>query len=239
MVKVGRPVEENLGIGGPKSVGFELLPATAMSNRVVAIERRFHHRVRLALPIRLRWAGPFGQTIEVSRTRNVSRDGVLVECAGPHPPGASLWVTFPYDPALPEDPSEFPARVAREERDASGRHRLAIAFISPRRSAAGGNGLRKAGEQRSSPRRAVSLPVWVRLAEIPWYEEAMTLDLSFEGMRFLSTRLYEPGNHVYVSLRTGTPPSSWNSGRENLALVVRVDPDPRSNQVAVAVTRLS
>lgn len=209
-----------------------------MPKREVAIERRFHHRVPLTLPIRLRWAGPFGQTIEVSRTRDVSRNGVLVECAQPHPPGASLWVTFPYDPALPEDPSEFPALVVREERTDSGRHRLGIEFISSRRSGAGGNGLRKAGEQRSSPRRAISVPVWVRLSEVPWYEEAMTLDLSFEGMRFLSTRLYEPGNHVYVSLRAGTPRSSWNSSRENLALVVRVDPDPRTNQVAVAVCRL-
>lgn len=209
-----------------------------MPKREVAIERRFHHRVPLTLPIRLRWAGPFGQTIEVSRTRDVSRSGVLVECAQPHPPGASLWVTFPYDSALPEDPSEFPARVVREGRADSGRHFLGIELISSRRSGAGDNGLRKAGEQRCSPRRAISVPVWVRLAEVPWYEEAMTLDISFQGMRFLSTRLYEPGNRVYVSLRAGTPRSSWNSSRENLALVVRADPDPRTNQVAVAVRRL-
>ncbi len=216
-----------------------------MPKREVATERRFHHRVPLTLPIRLRWAGPFGQTIEVSRTRDVSRSGVLVECAQPHPPGASLWVTFPYDSALPEDPSESPARVVREGRADSGRHFLGIELISSRRSGAGDNGLRlparqagKAGEQRSSPRRAISVPVWVRLAGVPWYEEAMTLDLSFEGMRFLSTRLYEPGNHVYLSLRAGTPRSSWNPSRENLALVVRADPDPRTNQVAVAVCRL-
>jgi hypothetical protein len=209
-----------------------------MSKRVVAIERRFHHRVPLILPIRLRWAGPFGQSIEVSRTGDVSRNGVLVDCVHPHPPGASLWVTFPYDPALPDDPSEFSARVVREERTDDGRLRLGIEFISARRAAAGGNGLRKQTDHRSSPRQAISVPVRVRLADVPWYEEAMTLDLSFDGMRFLSTRLYEPGNHVYVSLRGATLPPGWTSGRETRALVVRVEPDPRSNHVAVTISRL-
>jgi hypothetical protein len=212
-----------------------------MPIREVAIERRLHHRVPLTLPIRLRWAGPFGQTVEVSRTCNVSRSGVLLACTQAHPPGASLWVTFPYDPALPEDPSEFPARVVREERAASGRCLLGIELVSSRRPT-GGNGLgRQAGktvEQRSSPRRAISVPVWVRLADIPWYEEAMTLDLSFGGMRFLSTRVYKPGDRVCVSLRAGTLPSSWNSAHETAALVVRVDPDPRANQVAVSIRRV-
>src|SRR5574337_629189 len=100
-----------------RGVGCELLPATAaMPKREVAIERRLHHRVPLTLPVRLRWAGPFGQTIEVSRTRDISRSGVLVESAQPHTPGASLWVTFPYDPTFPDDASEFAARVVREER---------------------------------------------------------------------------------------------------------------------------
>ena len=209
-----------------------------MPKRAVAIERRFHHRVPLILPIRLRWAGPFGQSIEVSRTCDVSRGGVLVDCARQHPPGASLWVTFPYDSALPDDPSEFPARVVREESTDDGHRRLGIEFVPARRAAAGGNGLRKQTDHRSSSRQAISIPVRVRLADVPWYEEAMTLDLSFDGMRFLSTRLYEPGNQVYVSLRAGTLPPGWASGRETRALVVRVDPDPRSNQVAVAVSRL-
>ncbi len=211
-----------------------------MSKRVVAFERRFHHRVPLTLPIRLRWTGPFGQTIEVSRTCDVSRGGVLVECSRPHPPGASLWVTFPYDPSLPEDPAELPARVTRKEPADNSHLRLALEFVSPPRAPVeGGNGLRKQGEHRSSPRRTISIPVRVRLADVPWYEEAMTLDLSFEGMRFLSTRLYEPGNRVYVSLRAGNLRSPWNSAREIPAIVLRVDPDPRTNRVAVAVCRLT
>jgi PilZ domain len=210
-----------------------------MSNHAVTLERRRHRRTPLALPIRLRWPGPFGQCVEVRKTLDVSRGGALVEARCSFTSGASLWVTFPFDPALPDGSSEFPARVVWAVPGGSG-SRVAIAFeVAGHITAVNGNRLHRANEHRSSLRRTLSIPVRVRLCALPWYEDAMTLDFSADGLRFLSTRLYEPGNHLCVSFMNQSFPSPWAARPEVPALVVRVEPLAGSNQVAVALCRLS
>ncbi len=77
------------------------------------MDRREHYRVQLRLPARLRWTTPFGQKTEVCDTVNVSRGGVLVPCQEPHAQGMSLWVTFPYDAAIPYSQPEILAQVVR------------------------------------------------------------------------------------------------------------------------------
>jgi hypothetical protein len=77
------------------------------------MDRREHHRVQLRLPARLRWATPFGQKIEICQTVNVSRGGALVPCEEAHVEGMSLWVTFPYDPAISYGQPEISAKVVR------------------------------------------------------------------------------------------------------------------------------
>ena len=77
------------------------------------MQTREHHRVRIRLPARLRWATPFGQKIELSETLDVSRGGLLLTTSELHSAGASLWVTFPYDASLPDGQPEVLARVVR------------------------------------------------------------------------------------------------------------------------------
>lgn len=77
------------------------------------MDRRAHHRVQLRLPARLRWATPLGQKTEVCHTVNVSRGGALVPCQEAHAEGKSLWVTFPYDAAIPSAQPEILAKVVR------------------------------------------------------------------------------------------------------------------------------
>ena len=77
------------------------------------MQTREHHRVRIRLPARLRWATPFGQKIELSETLDVSRGGLLLTTKELHFAGASLWVTFPYDASLPDGQPEVLARVVR------------------------------------------------------------------------------------------------------------------------------
>ena len=77
------------------------------------MDRRAHHRVQLRLPARLRWTTPLGQKTEVCHTVNVSRSGALVPCQETHAEGRSLWVTFPYDAAIPSGQPEILARVVR------------------------------------------------------------------------------------------------------------------------------
>jgi hypothetical protein len=77
------------------------------------MQTREHHRVRISLPARLRWATPFGQKIELSETLDVSRGGLLLTTNELHSARASLWVTFPYDASLPNGQPEVLARVVR------------------------------------------------------------------------------------------------------------------------------
>ena len=77
------------------------------------MDSRQHRRVRMRLPIRLRWSTPFGQKIELAKTLNVSRSGLLVITKESHTPGVLVWVTFPYDVSLSDGQPEILARVAR------------------------------------------------------------------------------------------------------------------------------
>jgi hypothetical protein len=74
---------------------------------------RKHGRARLRLPVRLRWATPFGQRIEFGETIDLSRSGLLVSTLEPHSAGVSLWVTFPYDSSLGGGQPEILACVVR------------------------------------------------------------------------------------------------------------------------------
>lgn len=177
------------------------------------MDRREHHRVRLRLPARLRWPGPFGQTTEISETLDVSRSGMLLPCQGRHTPGAILWVTFPYDESLGDGQPEIMARVVRLTNGLEGSQQissessrelhesaLAVRFeLTLPSTANGGGGHPSVPERRASERCPIALPVHVRLGKVPWFEEAVTMDVSAEGLRFLSNREYQCGHELLVS----------------------------------------
>src|SRR5579859_7313298 len=161
------------------------------------MERREHHRAQLRLPVRIRWNTPFGQRIEICKTLDISRGGLLVPSGEPHAPGVPVWVTFPYDTALVDSQPEMLASVVRAAPFAngngskpfhqqSGERAVALHFALPARPESNGHGHFQELERRRSPRRTLGVPVRVRPEHIPWFEEAMTLDLSANGVRFLS-----------------------------------------------------
>jgi hypothetical protein len=231
------------------------------------MDRREHHRVQLRIPARLRWTTPFGQKTEVCDTLNVCRGGVLVPCEETHVPGATLWITFPYDASVPYGQPEILARVVRfdgAERNVyaasvganaragdgasattshavqvrNGEHGPAAALrfeIAPHPHA-NGNGHKREYERRARPRSQLALPIRVRPENIPWFEETMTLDVSSDGLRFLSRREYEPGQHLIVSFDPATN-LPWAAAREHRARVVRVEPMPQSSALVVAMRR--
>jgi hypothetical protein len=84
-----------------------------MGSTVTPMDSREHRRVRMRLPVRMRWTTPFGQKIELGETIDVSRSGLLVSTKEFHTPGVTLWVTFPYDASLSDGQPEILARVAR------------------------------------------------------------------------------------------------------------------------------
>ncbi|OLD62074.1 MAG: hypothetical protein AUI53_03030 [Acidobacteria bacterium 13_1_40CM_2_60_7] len=187
------------------------------------MERREHYRVRLRLPARIRWRTPFEQRIEVRETLDVSR---------------GVWLTFPFDSTIPDGQPEVPARVVRSERVPGSETRFGLRFEPASLHARNGHGAKiSAQERRVSVRRPFAVPVRVRSEYSPWFEEAMTLDVSPDGLRFLSTREYEPGARLILWFNPGVS-SPWRSRGEFRAVVVRSDPEPDGRALIVAVCRI-
>jgi hypothetical protein len=100
-----------------------------------------------------------------------------------------------------------------------------------------GNGYHREVERRTSARRIVAVPIRIRLEHMPWFEEAMTMDASNEGLRFVSCREYEPGQHLMVSFEDAVL-SPWPVAAEFRSLVVRVDTLAQGPALAVTIYRL-
>lgn len=208
---------------------------------LLVMDRREHHRVQLRLTARLRWTTPFGQKTELCETLNVSRDAILVPCREAHAPGMPLWVTFPYDALASYDQPEILARVVRSAEAAEGEldrgPAAALRFEIAPHPVSNGNGRPRGLERRTSARRRLALPIHVRPGDIPWFEEAMTVDVSADGLLFLSSREYEPGHPLFVSFE---PSASvpWLGAKEFRSIVVRAERMPQTPALAVAIRRV-
>ena len=211
------------------------------------MDRREHHRALLRLPVRIRWNTPFGQKTEICKTLDISRGGLLVPCREAHAPGVPLWVTFPYDSSIGDSQPEMPAKVIRVGPASNGNGSMgalaerkeqgtALRFALPFRSQSYGNGHGEKSERRHSPRRPLAIPVRVRPERIPWFEEAMTIDVSAHALRFLSSREYQDGERLLVSFEP-TALAPWPTGSETAARVVRIEPVPKSAALAVTISR--
>lgn len=204
------------------------------------LQRRQYRRVRLRLPVRLRWVAPLGQKFEQAETRNASRGGLLLTCQEHHGVGMPIWITFPYDPTLPEGQPEVLARVMRcEDRKENGAvvTTLAIHFDSALRSAPN----RAGGIDEESPaadvRRPLALSIRVRPETVPWFEEVMTLDVSSDSLRFVTNRVYVLGDRVRVSFAS-LDSSPWRGDGEQAARIVRVEQMPGSASFTVTIERI-
>ncbi|MDE3109092.1 MAG: PilZ domain-containing protein [Acidobacteriota bacterium] len=184
----------------------------------VLAEQRKHPRAPLRLPARVRWQHPLGMRLEVSETIDVSREGVLLRTREGFDAGISrAWIVFPFDGTdSTAAEAEIPARVVRVERRAAGDYRVGLQLEMPRRAR---GRFPAARERRTSPRVAVSLPVFVRTDGMPWPEDAMTRDFSAMGMKFETSRVYATGETV----RTRIPWGEWAEAGEIFGRVVRVE----------------
>jgi hypothetical protein len=240
------------------------------------MDSRRHRRVHMRLPVRLRWAAPFGQKIELAHTIDVSRGGLLVPTKESHMPGGGLWVTFPYDASLSDGQPEILARVTRCDEmlevlrasntrakrrpaTASGRERfakldqlarvlaiseaaatfaVAFQFEDQPHVFSNGNDQRREPERRGSVRKVLAIPIRVHPERIPWYEQAMTIDISAKGMRFRSHREYSLGDQLKIAFED--PASApWHGAGEFLSEVVRIALAPGGVAVDVSIRRVN
>jgi hypothetical protein len=239
------------------------------------MDSRQRRRVRMRLPVRLRWTTPFGQKIELVDTIDVSRSGLLVSTKEPHSPGMMAWATFPYDASLFDGQPEIPARVvrcdevsevirtanAREKSqtprvpeqehsaklerlarplgvaDAPARFAVAFRFEELPHSSPNGNAHWREPERRGNARKALAVPVRVHPERIPWFEEAMAIDVSARGMRFRSQREYAVGERLKIAFED--PASApWHGTSEFSSEVVRVASVPGGATLDVSVRRV-
>ena len=120
--------------------------------------------------------------------------------------------------------------------DAPATFAVAFHFEEHTYSSSNGNPHPREPERRGSTRRALAIPVRVHPQRIPWFEEAMAIDISAKGMRFRSYREYALGEHLKIAFQD--PASApWHGNREFLSEVVRVAPVPGSIALDVGVRR--
>jgi hypothetical protein len=114
---------------------------------------------------------------------------------------------------------------------------VAIHFVAKSQAATNGNSLRHDPDRRASPRVALAVPVRIRPEGIPWFEEAMTVDFSLQGLRFRSHREYQPGDSLKIAFEESAS-TPWSGSGEFLSRIVRVEPASDSRALDVIVCRV-
>jgi hypothetical protein len=158
-----------------------------------------------------------------------------------------VWVTFPFDTSLGDGQPEVLAKVVHVRPPHNGNGSastdpdakepaVALHFALSPRTQANCNGHAKEHERRDSPRRPLALPVRVRPEHIPWFEEAMTMDVSTRSLRFLSSREYREGDRLQLSFEA-TASAPWPVASETSARVLRIESVPDSAALAVTIVR--
>ena len=228
---------------------------------------RQHARVRLRLPVRLRWIASLGQQTEICETRNVSKGGLLVACKEHHDEGFPLWVTFPFNATAPEQQPEVLARVLRSTRAAekgTGHEEIALHFesmpivtkLAPEKPIEKAvekpalPALRHTEKEKESPTETtvgvgpkngdfgrVALAIRVRPENIPWFEEAMTTEVSTEEMRFVSHREHATGDTLFVTF-VGRDVRPWPGSGEIRAKIVRTENIPKAAALLITIRRV-
>lgn len=191
-------------------------------------DRRGRPRAPLALPVRVRWLGPFGLETEVTQTLDAGGGGTLISSCQSHQEGSHVWATLPYDARAAATEAEIPGRVAHSKMTPAGTGLTGIAFDA--QAVHSTDRLLKHADRRSQPR--VPLALFVRVIRrpdarrpvhfahefAPWPEDTMTVDVSPRGMLFCTLRAYEPDERLSIAL----PNDRRSAVRERLARVVRV-----------------
>ena len=113
---------------------------------------------------------------------------------------------------------------------------VAFQFEEQTHTSSNGNTGRHEPERRGSARRTLAIPVRVHPERIPWFEEAMAIDVSAKGMRFRTHREYAPGDHLKISFQNAAS-APWYGAGEFLSKVVRIAPVPGSIALDVSVCR--
>ncbi len=196
-------------------------------------DQRVRARIRMELPVRIRQIGPPFDSVEVTSTLDVSRNGVLIRTRQPYVMNSTVWVTMPYHEKSPNN-LEFPASVVRMDKRDDGFAEIAVQFHSARADQlrptyhfTPAAGPQKTSDRRTRNRVRMTLPIRVREGQAA--EESVTVDVSRHGVLFQSAKNYPVGQQVWVVMpyQPGAAPA------EVPARVVRSVGQARGSHVAL------
>lgn len=181
---------------------------------------RSRQRIRIELLARIRQISGSRNASEITRTLDVSRNGLLFRTREAYDAAKPVWVTMPFvENALSQD-LEFPASVVRVLPQRDGSTEIALQFHSAhadrfRSSYQAEPPPPSHAVQKRRPRVKMTLPIRVRAQKAA--EESVTLDVSRTGVLFRTERAYTTGDPVMVSM----PYQPTGRVEEVAAIVIR------------------
>ena len=163
-------------------------------------------------------------------------------CEEAHRPGYPLWITFPFDSNESNVQPESVARVvrcAKADDDQAAGWNLAIHF-----EGAAAYDSRRAGGRTGAARaqngngNSVAFPIRVRPPHIPWHEEAMTVELSRDRLKFRTNREYHFGERLLVSFASRSD-APWVGDGEWETEVTGIEMEAGSDSLRITLRKKS
>jgi hypothetical protein len=165
---------------------------------------------------------------------------LLLGCSEEHGAGHPLWVAFPFDAGASVAQPEALARVVRCTRTTAGIQmpwNMALQFEATAHSYTRRNGSNGLREKKNGAGNKISLPIRVRPQNVPWHEEAMTIEFGGDRLKFLTNREYGIGDQLQVSFVSGTG-TPWDGDEEWETKVTGIEMEAGSDEVQVTVRRM-
>jgi hypothetical protein len=190
------------------------------------------------MAVRVRQIGPPRHSIEIARTLDVSRNGVLFRTRQVYDMHSTVWLILPFDSKRPTQEPEFPGTIVRIDQQDDGSAEVGIRFHNARSDRIAGNYDTKAASQESVERRVkdrAKLSLAARVRDSAGVEITSTVDVSRTGVLFRSEKDYRIGQLLWVTVPYApeVPPD------EVEARVVRILERLTMRCVAVQYTRIT
>jgi hypothetical protein len=180
-----------------------------------------------------------GQRTDQCETVNVSRGGLLLACEEAHGVGHPVWVTIPFDPQSSGAQPETLARVVRcfpaIEEKLTG-WSVAMHFENVAHAQTRGNGSIRGDKSQNGAGNKISLPIRVRPLRVPWHEDAMTLEVARDKLKFVTNRQYTFGQKLLISFAAGGE-APWTGDGEWETQVTGIEMEAGSESLCVTVRK--
>lgn len=201
-------------------------------------ENRTRSRVRFDMSVRVRQIGPPRDSIEIAKTLDVSRNGVLFRTRQPYQMNSTVWLILPFNPKAPIQEPEFPGTIARIEQMEDGTAEIGVRFHNARADRITGMFDTRVAPVETSERRAkdrAKLSLTIRVRDTAGVEITNTVDVSRTGVLFRSNKDYQIGQQLWVTVpyTPETPPE------ETEARVVRILERAKMRCIGAQYTRVT